>query len=144
MNPANQNNNPNHATQDKAYFCPACGASDVTASALAGGNANCNICTWKGAVEELPTFHFTHDMGTPEEVFRAFFVDVRKLLSQQFAVAFGQVLIKWGFLDAPDARNATKVTKMLSRYMGAVAKAVANAIVTERQAMEKEKVHVRD
>ncbi len=137
--PANQNDKPNHIATDKAWFCPACGGSDVTASALAGGNANCNTCTWKGAVEELPTFFFTHDMGTPEEVFRAFFLDTRKLLGSTFATQFGHLLIKWGFLDAPDGKNNAQVVKVLSRYVGAITKAVVTTVVSERQAMEKEK-----
>lgn len=140
--PANQNDKPNHAPTDKAWFCPACGSSDVTASALAGGGASCNTCVWKGSVEELPTFFFTHDMGTPEEVFRAFFIDTRKLLGQHFATQMGHLLIKWGFLDAPDGsdgKNHELLVKMLSRYVGAIAKAVVTAVVAERQAMEREK-----
>jgi hypothetical protein len=136
--PANQNDKPNHTSADRAWFCPACGSSDVTASALAGGHANCNTCTWTGSVEELPTFLFTHDMGTPEEVFRSFFIDTRKLLGQHFATQIGHMLIKWGFLEAPDGKNTARVVKLLSRYVGAITKAVVVAIVTERQAMEKE------
>lgn len=137
--PANQNDRPNHTPNDRAWFCPACGCADVTASSLAGGNAKCNVCTWAGTVEELPTFLFTHDMGTPEEVFRAFFVDTRKLLGQHFATQFGHMLIKWGFLEAPNGKNHAVVVKTLSRYVGVITKAVVTAVVTERQAMEKEK-----
>lgn len=143
MDSANQNHNPNHNPTDKAWFCPACGSSDITASSLAGGDASCNTCTWKGAVTDLPTFHFTHDMGTPEEVFTAFFRDVRKLLGSSFATQIGHMLIKWGFLDAPDPKNHQQVVKTLSRYVGAITKAAVYAIVAERQAMEKEKLRER-
>lgn len=139
MNSANENANPNRATPDRAWFCPACGSTDVTASSLAGGNANCNVCTWKGQVEDLPTFLFTHDLGTPEEVFLAFFTDVRKVLGQHFAVQIGHLLVKWGFLDAPSKQNHERIVRTLSRYVGAAARAVVAAIVAERQAMEKEK-----
>lgn len=137
--PANQNDKPNHANTDRAWFCPACGAADVTASSLAGGSASCNVCTWKGTVEELPTFLFSHDMGTPDEVFRAFFLDMRKLLGQHFATQLGHLLIKWGFLDQPDNKNVLQVTKTLSRYVGSVTRAVVTAIIEERRAMEKER-----
>jgi hypothetical protein len=139
MIPANGNANPNNQPTDKGWFCPTCGAADVTASGLAGGAAKCNVCTWTGRVEELATFRFTHDMGSPEEVFSAFFKDMRNVLTQQFAVAVGQLLIKWGFMDAPDKKNNAQVVRTLARYMGAVSQAVCKAIIAERQAIEREK-----
>ena len=139
MNPANNNSNPNSRPTDKGWFCPTCGAADVTASALSGGGAKCNVCTWAGKVEELATFHFTHDMGTPEEVFRAFFMDMRKVMAQHFSVVMGQMLIKWGFMDAPDKKNHEQVQRTMARYMGAISQAVCKAVVTERQAIEREK-----
>lgn len=139
MNPANNNANPN-ATATRAYFCPACGGANVDASALSGGSAKCNVCTWTGTVEELPTFIFQHDLGgTPEEVFRTFFLDVRKLLGSHFATQIGHMLIKWGFLDAPTPQNQQRVVKTLGRYVAAITKAAVVAIVEERKAMEKEK-----
>lgn len=139
MDSANENANPNRAITDRGWFCPACGGADVTASSLAGGKANCNICSWKGAVEELPTMLFEHDMGTPEEILRSFFLDVRKLLGSSFATQFGHLLIKWGFLDAPTPKNQSHVIRVLTRYMGAITKAVVQAVLRERQAIEREK-----
>lgn len=139
MNPANGNANPNNQPTDKGWFCAACGSADVTASALAGGAAKCNVCTWVGKVEELATFFFTHDMGTPQEVFKAFFMDMRKVMAKQFATVMGQMLIKWGFMDAPDSKNMKQVQRILARYMGAISQAVCKAIVAERQAIEREK-----
>jgi hypothetical protein len=139
VTPANGNANPNNQPTDKGYFCPSCGGANVTASALAGGDAKCNICTWKGRVEELATFHFTHDMGSPEEVFKAFFMDMRKVLARDFATVMGQMLIKWGFMDAPDKQNHARIVRVLNRYMGAIARAVCEAIIAERQKMEREK-----
>jgi hypothetical protein len=49
------------------------------------------------------------------------------------------MLIKWGFLEAPDGKNNVRIVKTLSRYVGAITKAVVTVIVAERQAMEKEK-----
>lgn len=139
MRPANGNANPNSQPMDKGWFCPSCGAADVTGSALAGGDAKCNICTWTGKVEEFATFRFTHDMGSPEEVFRNFFLDVRKVMSRDFAIVIGQLLIKWGLMEQPDAKNHTQVTKVMNRYLGVIAKAIVAAIIKERQMIEKEK-----
>jgi hypothetical protein len=142
MSHANDNANPNSQPTAAGYFCPTCGAADVTASGLAGGAAKCNVCTWTGTVEELATFRFTHDMGSPEEVFRAFFADMRRLISQEFAIAVGQLLIKWGFMDAPDAKSREQVRRTLARYVGVSAKAISEAIIRERQVIEREK-HVK-
>lgn len=35
------------------YLCPGCGTTDVTYSLLAGGEAHCHICPWKGKANEL-------------------------------------------------------------------------------------------
>lgn len=137
--PANGNANPNNQPTDKGYFCPVCGGANVTASALAGGEAKCNICTWTGKVEELATFRFTHDMGSPEEVFKAFFMDMRKVMAKHFATVMGQMLIKWGFMDAPDKKNHAQIVRVLNRYMGSISQAVCKAIIAERQAIEREK-----
>jgi hypothetical protein len=138
MNPANGNANPNNQPRDKGYFCPACGGANIVASALAGGDAKCNVCTWRGRVEELATFHFTHDMGSPEEVFKAFANDMRKILSRDFATVMGQMLIKWGFMDPPDPKTHARIVRTLARYMGAIAQGVCNAIIAERQKIEVE------
>ncbi len=140
MKPGNGNGNPNHQPTAQGYFCPACGGADVTTSSLAGGAANCNICSWVGKVEDLATFRFSHDGGTPEEVFQRFFIDVRKLLAQQqFATAVGFLLIKWGFLDQPDPKTAEAFGKVLARYVGEAAKAIVKSIADTRAAIEKEK-----
>ena len=134
MSPANDNLAPNA----KALFCAACGSADVNASALTGGEASCNVCSWKGTTEELAAFHFKHELGSDEQVFRQFFLDLRKILSARFAQDLGQMLIKWGFLDAPDAKNMPVVQRHLARYVGAVAKAIAETVVKTRAEIEKE------
>jgi hypothetical protein len=140
MKPDNSNGNPNQQPNAQAWFCPSCGGADVTASSLSGGDARCNICSWSGRVEDLPTFRFSHDGGTPEEVFQRFFIDVRKLIAQQqFATAIGFLLIKWGFLDQPDPRTAAAFGKVLARYVVEAAKAIVQSIADTRAAIEKEK-----
>lgn len=124
---------------DKALFCAACGSADVTTSALAGGDASCGVCGWRGKVEDLAAFRFSHNLGSAEQVFHAFFIDVRTLLSRQFAQEAGKMLIKWGFMDAPDDKNLLEVQKTLMRYIAGIAKAVVESIADTRAKLEKEK-----
>jgi hypothetical protein len=65
----------------KLYFCSACGSASVNASSLAGGDACCTICSWKGKTEELVALPLGDGIGAPDDVYRAFFLDVRALLS---------------------------------------------------------------
>lgn len=137
MNISNDNaSRPN----DKARFCATCGGADITTSALAGGEASCNICGWKGAVEELATFHFSHDLGSPEEVFKHFFLDIRKLLGV-LATPLAITLVKWGFLEQPTAATAAVVQKDLARYVAGIAKAIAESVTKTRADIEKERHH---
>jgi hypothetical protein len=133
MNSANDNN-----PDDKARFCATCGSAYLTASELAGGEASCTVCGWKGRVEDLATFRFSHGMGSQEEVFRLFFLDIRKLLSKQFAQDAGVMLIKWGFIDAPDKKNVAAVQQKFARYIAVIAKSIAEGVVRTRADIEKE------
>jgi hypothetical protein len=128
----------NAQTTDVAWFCAQCGAADVSVSALAGGAAKCNVCSWQGKKEELAALPFAHDLGSPDAVFQQFFSDIRRLLSQQFAQDVGRMLIKWGFLEAPTPKNAKKTQQILARYIATIAKALAASIVTTRAELEKE------
>jgi hypothetical protein len=121
-------------TTDKLYFCPACGSASVHASPLTGGNAACNICSWTGTTQELAALPFQHALGGPDDVYRAFFLDVRALLSKDFAIAIAHLLKKWGFLEELDPR-------VLARYIAAIAKGLATAVAEERQTIEKERIH---
>lgn len=124
---------PTAGPNDKGRFCPTCGGADVVASELAGGEGYCNICGWKGRVDELVTFHFSHDMGSTEQVFQNFFLDIRGIFSHELLEKVGTVLMKWGFLDMPID------CKLFARYVGAVAKAMTKAIFEVRKEVEKEK-----
>ena len=121
-----------------AYFCSACGSADVIVSALSGGEASCNVCHWKGRAEELAAFHFQHGMGSPEEVFRHFFLEMRKLISGPFGQEFGRLLIQWGFLEAPTQKNKAVVMNHLARYCGGIAKAIVLSICKTRSDIDKE------
>ena len=139
MNAANDNLGPD----DKALFCTACGSADINSSNLAGGEAGCNVCGWKGRVEDLAVFHFTHGMGSPDEVFHLFFLDMRKLFSLQFASAFAPMLLKWGFLEEVSPKSLETVRRHLARYVAGVAKAAVLSVVKTRAEIEKEKLNAK-
>jgi hypothetical protein len=122
------------APNDKAHFCPRCASASIVVSQLVGSDARCEICGWTGPSHELATFHFSHDFSSPDAVANAFFLDIRQLLSVNMCVSLGRLLMKWGFLDSLQPQ-------ILARYVAAVAKAIATALIQERQQVEKEKVH---
>jgi hypothetical protein len=113
----------------KAVFCPQCGAASVEKTLT--GEASCRVCDWRGRDYELAAMPFSNGFGGDEELSRAFFVDVRKLLGQTFGLEMGRLLLRWGFLPAPDVR-------LLSRYLAAAARAVVLSIFDEREKLEKE------
>jgi hypothetical protein len=125
-------------TKDRGYFCMACGSASVTVSELAGGTSKCNVCNWEGKTEEgMAVFPFAHESGSPDQVSRAFFLDLRTILGIM-AGPISKFLLKWGFLDQPDGKNNKSVSKVLARYLGSMAKAMALSIVDTRSQMEKD------
>lgn len=118
------------AQKAKAVFCPNCGAATVDRN-LVGQTASCRVCDWSGPEHELAALPFEHGFGGDEELARAFFLDVRKLLGQSFAIEIGRVLHRWGFLPVVDPR-------LLARYVSAAARAVVQSVFDERTKLEKE------
>ena len=120
------------------YFCPACGSASVTTQPLVGTGA-CELCPWKGRIEELAAFPFSQDLGSPEDVSRAFFLDARQLLGQHLATPLARFLVKWGFVDEPTPRTAARLKRELAQYVGACASALVKTIIEVRQRLEKER-----
>lgn len=118
------------AHRSKAMFCPQCGAAALDRN-LVGGSASCQVCDWSGHDYELAVLPFQHGFGGDEELSRAFFLDMRKLFGEKFAVEIGRVLVRWGFLPVTDAR-------LLARYLSAAARAVVISVFEERTKLEKE------
>jgi hypothetical protein len=109
----------------------------VTLSALAGGEAKCEAsCGWRGRNEDLIGYHFESGFANPEEILKSFAQDIKMLLAREgVGIKLGQLIIKWGFVTTVDVPT-------LSRYIGAVARGIAAAVLEERRQIEKEKQHV--
>lgn len=124
------------STQDSVLFCSKCLSPTIDASVLAGGGASCRTCGWKGPREECLTKNINHQFASQEEIFREFSRDVQLLVAEFGAVPIGRMLRKWGFMvDGPDGKPDTKI---LTRYVRAIARGIAEAIVKERELIEKE------
>lgn len=123
------------AIDSEVRFCPKCGSCLVEYSALAGGDAACGACSWKGGVADLLVTPFKHDLGSNEEVLRAFSVEFRNTLAKNAGVQLGRLLINWGLLTSSDADVQTK---QLSRLLAAMAKGAVQALIEERAALVRE------
>lgn len=121
-------------SQDTAFFCPACGTSSIKASNLAGGDASCTICEWKGTREELLNIPFEHSFDSQEEMLKRFVNQLASALAKTSAFEVGKVLTQWGFLDE---KNLTEELKI---YIKVMAIAATKAAVETRQQLERVRV----
>lgn len=127
-------------SNDEMYVCPDCGSASVEFSGLAGGVAECNVCSWAGTRERLLNVPFDNRMGSPLEVAKAIRIDLRRA----FAVTskeFVRFLVKWGFVPAVERGGQIEVAnqKTAVRYMNVISQATLKAVLEERQKIEAEK-----
>lgn len=97
-----------------------------------GTNAKCLSCGWEGAKEDLLHMPFSHDMGSAEQMLQMLANDIRRVYGE-FALPFGRVLYKWGFM--PDSKKLQ--SKALQLYLTEVARASLLAIIRVRAQLEK-------
>lgn len=130
-------------SQDIVYQCPVCGSPAVEFSELVNGPARCNACRWSGTREELLGTPFEHMLGSREGIGFELFNDTRRLLSAPvFLVNLGGFLNRWGFIDLSAPKDV--VVRMTTRYVAAIARAVLQGIIAEREKIEiEENKHVR-
>lgn len=124
------------STEDSVLFCPRCSKPTIDVSPLVGGGASCRTCTWTGQREECDVHLIKHQFSSNEEILHMFSRDVQILVAEFGAIPIGRMLRKWGFLvDGKDGRPDVKI---LTRYVRSIARGIAEAIVKEREAIEKE------
>lgn len=128
--------NPNpRLTQDVAYFCPQCGTPALERSALAGGEAACKACPWKGKTDELDAVPFSHDFANGEEGFARFVSDVTNTFVQHAGREIGSVLLKWGFFTSTEL-----IPQEMPVYGRAIGAAVVKAILEVREGLATGKI----
>jgi len=114
-------------------FCPRCGSARVDTSVLIGGSCTCRGCGWRGGSHKLHRYrHQTGLLEGPDAITR-FSMELRNLVAKEMGLGFGKFLVRWGFL--PDKGIDAMVC---GRYMNAIARAVAVAIIQTRDELESE------
>lgn len=117
--------------KDSAFFCPSCGSSSVKVSALAGGDASCDACEWKGSREEMVNLPFEHNFASKEEMISRFVNQLASSIAKSSALDVGRILLQWGFLDEKRLQEELKI------YIRVMAVAATKAVIEARQHMER-------
>jgi hypothetical protein len=106
---------------------------------LLNNEANCESCGWKGRPEELVAAHFSHDLGSDDQVLEIFAREIRNTFAAVAAKDMGLLLQKWGFLVG---NTKQEQVKSLTRYLTVIARAIATSVLEERKAIAKENPNV--
>ena len=131
----------NDAVNDVACMCPQCLSSNITTSradstlvqpggAGDGGQAVCGTCGWTGKAAELAAVPFGNPFGDRARTLDAFAHDVLMTAAKECVLPFGQLLIRWGFVDKKKIDH-----RQFSRYIVAIAKAATQAIIETSRAI---------
>lgn len=124
--------------KDIAFFCPACGSPSVKTSALSGGEASCDACSWAGTREELLDVPFEHAFDNQEEMVTRFVNQLASVIARSSAPEVGKVLLQWGFLDSQS--TTAELTADLKVYIKTMAIAATKVVVETRRQLERARV----
>lgn len=125
---------------DGLRLCLVCGSPAVDFSELTGGEAKCRGCGWVGKKEDLALIPTTHTNYSEEQLL-SLVSEMRALISTDMGVPLLKFLIRWGFLSADLDNLANTVDrKLFSRYLAAIAKNILVTMLSQREALEKERV----
>jgi len=122
---------------DVVQVCPQCMGTKVETTTLGTimqtqgpdmrNDASCLDCGWAGKVGEMASIPFTNPFGNATNTVEEFGRDVLMTVVKECAEQYGRTLIRWGFMDGK------KIDKQqFSRYLAAIAKASALAIIATR------------
>lgn len=124
-------------TSSSAYLCADCGSPAVDVPVLVGGKYKCRTCSWEG--DDPILIPFSNPFGSSEETFQAFTGEFLREFAKTSALPLGRLLVKWGFVQRD--KTGKPDTKVLARYIKAMAGGMVVAMLRECQNVEKEHVH---
>jgi MinD superfamily P-loop ATPase len=121
------------ATQ--VYHCPECGSAAVDLPTLDGGCAGCRVCGWKGPSQSL--LSADNKQGNAVDVITAFMDGIQSILKNNLPEIL-KLLVEYGFMDSLSSQE--EMAKQLARYGKAMTKGMVEAIVSERERVEKDRL----
>jgi len=125
-------------TKAVVHFCPQCGSASVSGSTkeviVPEGMVRCAACGWAGTRGMLASLEFGHEFASEEDIAKTLMRDLRGLIASDAGSVFAKFLLKWGFLVQPAD------SKLLARYLAAIARETLGAIIKERAKIDKERV----
>lgn len=125
------------ADTDIVLFCPECGSPSLEISSpliqdVRGSICTCLSCEWSGREVDLLKMPVSHGFEGKDGIIRAMMNDMKNSLATTFTPVFGRFLLRWGFLTQPVS------IAQVRRYTVAIAGAVIQAVIQERQKLENE------
>lgn len=123
--------------KEEVAFCPQCGSARVDVSVLVGGKCQCRTCEWSGTSDDL--FYYQRDVSGAVgiDAVTRYSYDVRNTIARETHEPIGKLLLRWGFIDEKVDPHE------LGRYLNAIARVTAIAIVETRDQIAAEKKNDR-
>lgn len=118
-----------------SYVCPKClsPALDVPSALEVNGHYTCRICKWTGqdacVVPQKTAFQ------SKDDLMHAFSTELIEAFAANAALPIGQVLVRWGLV--PVDKDGRPSAKILAVHLKEMARAMAQAVVTGQEHIEK-------